>query len=95
MLELAHICMHPNYEPKTENNDMALLELKVPLKKFSPEKSPVCLPTSSTEFPAGNALETLPFFAQQVLTNTRNQHNLHVGRGQGRSSAQLKQYMWS
>ena len=89
MLELAHICMHPNYEPKTENNDMALLELKVPYKESG-------VPSNELdEVPSRYRARNAASFAQQVLTNTRNQHNLHVGRGQGRSSAQLKQYMWS
>lgn len=53
-LDVSHICMHPKYDKKTDDYDIALLHLKTPIKKFNATMSPVCLPTGSTNFPSGN-----------------------------------------
>ncbi|MEN2495932.1 MAG: hypothetical protein MHMPM18_000510 [Marteilia pararefringens] len=44
------IAHHPNYDPKTINSDIALMQLKQRVK-FSKYASPICLPSSSTRLP--------------------------------------------
>ena len=45
--------MHGRYEHTIYNNDIALLRLASPLTGFNETMIPVCLPTSSSNFPAG------------------------------------------
>ncbi|XP_077448648.1 transmembrane protease serine 2 [Stigmatopora argus] len=46
------IISHEDYDPETNNNDIALLKLKTPLT-FSETVKPVCLPNMGMEFSAG------------------------------------------
>ncbi|XP_066517439.1 suppressor of tumorigenicity 14 protein homolog [Hoplias malabaricus] len=50
--EVKNIIIHQDYNTMTQDNDIALLELKEPLV-FSNTIHPVCLPSSSHVFPAG------------------------------------------
>ncbi|XP_017574827.1 suppressor of tumorigenicity 14 protein homolog [Pygocentrus nattereri] len=52
MREVKTIITHQDYNQMTQDNDIALLELKEPLV-FSNTIHPVCLPASSHVFPAG------------------------------------------
>ena len=54
VLELSHMCIHSKYDSTTMDYDVAMLRFKTPLKHFNATMSPVCLPTSSTNFPKGN-----------------------------------------
>lgn len=44
------IIMHPNYNPRTLDYDIALIKLETPLEDFSVYIRPVCLPSSDTKF---------------------------------------------
>lgn len=44
------IIMHPNYNPRTLDYDIALVKLEAPLEEFSVYIRPVCMPGSSEKF---------------------------------------------
>lgn len=44
------IIMHPNYNPRSLDYDIALIKLETPLEDFSVYIRPVCLPSSDTTF---------------------------------------------
>lgn len=44
------IIMHPNYNPRSLDYDIALIKLETPLEDFSVYIRPVCLPSSDTKF---------------------------------------------
>ncbi|XP_072517694.1 ST14 transmembrane serine protease matriptase b [Salminus brasiliensis] len=49
---LKRIISHPEYDPKTYDNDIALMELDSPVT-LSQNIWPICLPAATHEFPAG------------------------------------------
>ncbi|MGH0183649.1 UNVERIFIED_CONTAM: hypothetical protein FKN15_012496 [Acipenser sinensis] len=52
--KLKSITVHPNYNPFTFDNDVAVLELSDPLE-FSSTVYPLCLPDATHTFPAGKS----------------------------------------
>jgi len=51
---LKRIIPHPRYDPLTYDNDMALMELETPVT-LTQNILPICLPSPSHQFPAGQA----------------------------------------
>uniref|UniRef100_A0AAR2LLU3 Suppressor of tumorigenicity 14 protein homolog n=1 Tax=Pygocentrus nattereri TaxID=42514 RepID=A0AAR2LLU3_PYGNA len=49
------IISHPEYDPKTYDNDIALMELDSPVN-FNQNIWPICLPAATHEFPAGQVV---------------------------------------
>lgn len=45
--------MHPRYDHSIYDNDIALLRLSSPLPGYNETMSPVCLPTTRSNFPTG------------------------------------------
>lgn len=52
---LKQVISHPNYNPYTYDNDIALMELDSPLT-YSDYIRPVCLPAPQHDFPVGNSV---------------------------------------
>lgn len=52
---MSKLCMHPNYDHRIFDNDIALLRLASPLPGFNETMSPICLPTSESNFPTGTS----------------------------------------
>ncbi|XP_032401257.1 ST14 transmembrane serine protease matriptase a [Xiphophorus hellerii] len=50
--KLKQIIPHPNYNPNTFDNDIALMELDTPIE-YSDYIQPICLPTADYKIPAG------------------------------------------
>ena len=47
------ICLHPNYDYRTLDYDLALIHLKTPLTSFNEFVTPVCLPRHDSVTPVG------------------------------------------
>lgn len=52
---LKQVISHPNYNPFTYDNDIALMELDSPVT-YSDYIQPICLPAAQHDFPAGNTV---------------------------------------
>lgn len=52
---LKRIIPHPNYNPYTFDNDIALMELDSPVM-FTDYIRPICLPAAQHDFPMGNTV---------------------------------------
>lgn len=52
---LKQVISHPNYNPYTYDNDIALMELESPVT-YSDYIRPICLPAAQHDFPSGNTV---------------------------------------
>ena len=53
LLAVTEVCIHQQHDRYNLDRDIALLRLARPLSGYSETMSPVCLPTSSSQFPVG------------------------------------------
>jgi secreted trypsin-like serine protease len=52
--KIKRFIIHPGFNSKTVDNDIALVELTTPLESFSEKVQPICIPTNSeTDYYAG------------------------------------------
>ncbi|XP_031560478.1 A disintegrin and metalloproteinase with thrombospondin motifs adt-1-like isoform X2 [Actinia tenebrosa] len=52
-IDVAQMCMHPNYDHRTLDYDIALLRLARPVMNFNQYIRPICMPTTSYVIPIG------------------------------------------